>query len=266
MNFYNEIEQWTDSTPAKGSQMNVPLQKLLSNTLYLKEQNVGSGNSLAKASDDDLFPGSLLNKLEFGSGLRAEVVPRQNAENPLDLALRIHREDELSIMTPAVAFQKILADVEVNASNVDVGQWLDCRFAPVNFPSGFIYSISFMLVPGTFANAVNVAIYGNNQDSLSGSELWFSLRNKTLSGNEIVLDAPTEIVRFKYNWAVFGARGGARFVGKLPNPVVPANGDAAGVGVINNWIQDGTQAWPETLGNTTHNTGSFPYIQFNITR
>jgi len=57
MTFFNTIEEWTNTTPATGSTMNLPLQKLLANTLDLQSTIGGLAavylGIAAKAADSD---------------------------------------------------------------------------------------------------------------------------------------------------------------------------------------------------------------------
>ena len=49
MAFKETIDQWTDTTPALGSHMNLPLQDLLANTKYVRDGLTGSVSSLEAA-------------------------------------------------------------------------------------------------------------------------------------------------------------------------------------------------------------------------
>lgn len=233
----------------------------------------GTGtDQLVKTSASDSTSGYLISKLTVGAGLdidEIDVLDPVTQEPTGATQLKIVRTEEITVMTPATVFSKILGDIEANASNVPAGQWIDVRFAPINFPTGSIESIDILPVPGSgFDTSVyNFAIYGNDTDSLVGSALWFGLRNVSLTGKTYTLTTPFPIVRKKFNWVAFAARGSGRFVSKSVNAVVPASGNDAAVGVISNWIQDGAATpWPTTLADTTHNSGPFPYIQFNIAR
>lgn len=241
------------------------------NFCILLSELAGLANSKIKVSDADAVPGNLFDKLSFGSGLSAEIVNRPGSpQENNDLIIRITRDDDGEILlTTAVPFDEVLADTEVNASNVPAGQMLDVRFAPIKLPSGSIGSIAFSPIAGSSYsdNRANVAIFGNDAKTLNGATKLLSCVNQELGENAIIVfDNPVEIVRKKFYWVFVAIHGQGRFLGKSVSSVVPASGDTAVSGVINNFIQDGAENWPDSVAGTTHNNGSIPYIQFNIVR
>ena len=229
-----------------------------------------TSGSTVKANALDTVPGTLYEKISVGAGLSAEIVKNPQSESKTDFILRITRDDDGEIvMTPAVPFDEVLCDTEVNASNVPDGQYLDVRFAPIKFPSGSVESISFSPVQGSSYsnNRVSIAVFGNDSKTLNGATAWLKVTNATLGeAGTITLNNPVEIVRKKYYWAFVAIQGQGRYLGKTVNGVVPANGDTAVSGVISNGLQDGTEDWPDSMAGTTHNNGPFPFIQFNIVR
>ncbi len=231
----------------------------------------GLTSSHVKAFDDDDCPGTLFEKLSVGAGLSAEVIRRPGTkQEDNDFVVRITRDDDGEIlMTPAVPFDEILSDTEVNASNTPDGQMVDARFAPIKFPSGSIASIAFSPIAGsTYSdNKASVAVYGNDSKTLNGAAKLLSCNNKILGENATInFEEPVEIVRKKYYWVFVAIHGQGRFLGRTVSNVVPSSGDSAVSGVINNFIQDGADGWPDSVANTTHNNGAFPYMQFNIVR
>ena len=81
-----------------------------------------------------------------------------------------------AVMTPARPFDKMMAN---NTDIVLTRNWaaIDARVFPISFPSGRIESISLFPVKFEEGCYADIAIYGNNKDTINGAERWFGMIN-----------------------------------------------------------------------------------------